>query len=171
MSLEEQVGRIGAALERIATVLERAQAAEFPGTATAPAPAKTEAVKKPKAKKDSAPAAEMPAPTVTAPAPAPVEPPLAGGQPGISAPAPSPFDDVPATPTEKAMTPEELRTLAQNLASQMGDKIVPFTDFVRDEVCPRMGCQRLIEVLPTMCHEAAEMLKQWAKEKAGINVK
>jgi hypothetical protein len=159
MSIEEQVGRIAGALERIATVLEH-PVQTFTTTETTPTP--------------------TPAPTVPAPEPEKktrskkpkvdeLDSPISQPPPVMAqSPANIPVDLFEAG-NESKMTAEELRILAQQVAAKMGTNIIPFTTFVRDELCPRMGCQRLIEVSPEMTNEAAQMIKDWAK-KVGVNV-
>ena len=72
--------------------------------------------------------------------------------------------DPPGTVTYKTVA--ELKALAQTIASALPEGgIAAFTDYVRNEICARMGIKKLIEVPADRIAEAAEALAAYAKKE------
>ena len=70
----------------------------------------------------------------------------------------------PAVSTE-IKTVAELKTLAQNIAATLPEGGVgAFTDFVRNEICARLGVKKLVEIPVDRIPEAGKILVAYGKK-------
>lgn len=74
---------------------------------------------------------------------------------------------VPESPVDPEIkTVAELKNLAQTIASGLPEGGVgKFTDYVRQEICARVGVKKLIEIPADRIAEAAQLLLAYKSEK------